>query len=319
MNSTILNSAILALFALVLVGAGHYATNVHQPRTLEQMQDKIKLAKLQQAQVEELLVEQAASAELAEDVLRKWKSRYKYIPQKLNTADVVLYLESLTSYGFEQFDVSLQGITNRGSHSYYTFKVNATASFDPFFRFIWHIENNREFYRIESLSISHKTLYKDNPQTERPRRLDMVTASFMLYAYFAGSEGISTTEKEELMPLPGEMLPRRSPAHNSFYPIVRTDLPPNDELLLDVEAGTLVSIIGNRAVFSWDERQYILGEGDRVYLGQIEKVDPLMSLVRVSLNKGGRVVSFDIRMEMEERYRQAEGDGIQMRAIDNDF
>ncbi|MBT8400581.1 MAG: hypothetical protein KJO98_08900 [Rhodothermia bacterium] len=316
MNSKFLNSAILTVFALVLIGAGHYATEVHQPRTLEQIQDKIKLAKLQRAQVEELLIEQAASAEAAEDVLRKWKARYKYIPNTLNTADVVLYLESLTRYGFEQFDVTLQGITNKGSHSYYTFKVNATAFLDPFYRFIWHIENNREFYRIESLSVSHKTLYKDNPNTEKLRRLDMVGASFMLHAYFAGSTGISTTEDEELMPLTEDLLPRKSPAHNSFYPIVRTDLPPNDELLLDAEAGTLVSIVGDRAIFSWDGRQYILGEGDRIYLGEIVKVDPMMSLVRVSLNKGGRIISFDIKMEMEDKYRQAEGEGIQVQPID---
>lgn len=315
MNSTFLNTAVLVAFAIVLIGAGHYVTEVHQPRTLEQIQDKIKLAKLQQAEVEQLLIEQASSAEAAEEVLRKWKARYKYLPETLNTAEMVLYLESLTSYGFEQFDVSLQGITNAGSHSYYTFKVNATAFFDSFFRFIWHIENNREFYRIESLSMSHKAVYKENPATERLRRMDMVSASFMLHAYFAGAEGVSAPDKE-LMPVPDSWLPRQSPAHNSFYPIVRTDLPPNDQNLLDLEKSTLVSIVGDRAVFDWEDRQYILGEGDAVYLGEIVKVDPKMALVRARLNKGGMVDMIDVRLDVGERFRQAGVEGVQVQPID---
>ena len=316
MNSTFLNSVLLAVFAVVLIGAGHYATEVHQPRTLEQIQDKIKLAKLQQAEVEQLLIEQAASADAAEQVLRKWKARYKYLPETLNTADMVLYLESLTSYGFEQFDVTLQGITNAGSHSYYTFKVNATAFFDSFYRFLWHIENNREFYRIENLSMNHQVVYKENPATERLRRMDMVAASFMLHAYFAGADGISIDEGEELMPVPDNMLPRRSAAHNSFYPLVRTDLPPNDQNLLDIEKATLVSIIGDRAVFDWEERQYILGEGDDVYLGTIVKVDPKMTLVRARLNKGGMIDMLDIRLDLGDRFRQAGVDGVQVQPID---
>jgi hypothetical protein len=316
MNSTFLNSVILTVFALVLVGAGHYATDVHQPRTLEQIEDQIKLARLQQAEVEQLLMEQAASAELAEDVLRKWKARYKYLPETLNTAEMVLYLESLTSYGFEQFDVSLAGVTNAGSHSYYTFKVQATAFFDSFYKFIWHIENNREFYRIERLNMSHKAVYKENRATERLRRMDMVTASFNLHAYFAGAEGISASD-EDLMPVPEELLPRKSAAHNSFYPIVRTDLPPNDENLLDLEKSVLVSIIGDRAIFDWEDRQYILAEGDRIYLGQIVKVDPKMALVRARLNKGGMVDMIDVRLDVGERYRQAGVDGVQVQPIDD--
>jgi hypothetical protein len=316
MNSTFLNSVILAVFAFMLIGAGYYATEVHQPRTLEQIQDKIKLARLQQAEVEQLLIEQAASAGAAEQVLRKWKARYKYLPETLNTAEMVLYLESLTSYGFEQFDVALQGVTNAGSHSYYTFRVNATAFFDSFYRFLWHIENNREFYRVEKLTMSHKAVYKENPATERLRRMDMVAASFMLHAYFAGDEGISVDEDEELMPVPDNMLPRRSAAHNSFYPLVRTDLPPNDENLLNIEAAELISIIGDRAVFDWEGRQYILGEGDKIYLGTIEKVDPKMALVRARLNKGGMIDVVDVRLDLGERFRQAGVEGVQVQPID---
>ncbi len=315
MNTSIINSLILVVFAAFLIGAGHYVTDVHQPRKLQEIEDKITLAKLQQAQVSQLLVEQAESAELAEEGLRKWRARYKSIPVKLNTADMVLYLEGLTSYGFEQFDVQLQGITNAGDFSYYTFQVHATAFFDPLFRFIWHIENNREFYRIDDLKMSHTTIYKDNTETGLPRRLDMVRSSFKLHAYFAAREGISA-EDDDLVPIPDNMLPRRSPAHNSFYPIVRTDLPPNDEQLLDIENSTLLSIVGDRAIFLWDGRQYIVSEGDRVYLGDILKIDPKMALVRVRLNKGGKSAVFDVKLEVQERFRQGQGGELQVQPID---
>ena len=144
----------------------------------------------------------------------------------------------------------------------------------------------------------------------------MVAASFMLHAYFAGTEGISVDEDEELMDVPDKMLPRRKAAHNSFYPLVRTDLPPNDENLLDIEKSTLVSIIGDRAVFDWEDRQYILAEGDAVYLGSIIKVDPKMAMVRARLNKGGMVDMVDVRLDLGERYRQAGVEGVQVQPID---
>jgi len=296
---SLFNSLLLLLCLLVFGGAGYYLTEVRQPNELQKIDDTIQLAKLEQAAVTDLLVEQASSKEMAEASLAQWKSRYKEIPATLNTADMVLYLENLTSSGFEQFDIDLAGVTNARDFSYYTFKVKALSTFDQMYRFVWHVENNRAFYRINDLKVSHKTIYKENAETGLPKRYDMVEFSFTLDAYFNAKNGIAAG-KDELMPVPSKLLPRQSASHNSFYPLVRTDLPTNDEMLLDVDKATLVSVVGDRAIFESGDYSYIVGEGDRIYLGTVKSIDPRTATVRVELNKGGQIFTVDLTLDLNE-------------------
>jgi hypothetical protein len=298
----------------VVVAAGHYLTSVQQPAKLQKIEDTIKLASLQKVEVSQLLVEQSASQELASQSLAKWKTRYKEIPTDLNTADMILYLEDLTATGFERFDIDLAGNTAGADFSYYTFKVNATAYFSSMYHFVWHIENNREFYRIRDLKVGYKAVYKENVATDRPRRHDMVDFSFELDAYYAGNVGMSAAG-DSLLPVPRNLLPTHDPSHNSFFPIVRTDLPPNDEMLLDVEASELISIVGRRAIFDSGGFQYVVEEGDRIYLGSVLAIDPNTAKVRVQLDKGGNVMRFDIDLQVEQ-LQNARQPGVVVQPLD---
>lgn len=311
----------LALTSLVLlatagIGAtSYYATDVRQDRALEHIEQRRTLARLQSRQADSLLVVQATSAEAAADALTRWKARYKYIPHTLNTADMVEYLESLSRNGFEQFDLFLGTKTVGADFSTYSWKVSGTAFFSDFYHLVWHLENNRAFYRIRDLNVRHVNVFKQNRRTNVERRLDMVAFDFTLDAYFDGIEGISAPE-DDLQPIPLAILQDHRPADGSFTPLVRTDLPPNDEQLLDTENATLLAITGSQAIFADKFGRHIVLEGDRVYLGEVVLVDPVNSFVRVRLNKGDRVETVNIRVGGEDRYRQALGDGVQLHPID---
>ena len=294
-----IQNTLILLFCVVLLGAGgHYLTNVKQPEALQKIDDTIQLAKLEQAEVSKLLVDHASSRAAAEASLAKWNSRYKEIPAAMNTADMVLYLESLTASGFDQFDIDLAGQTDTPDFSYYTFKVKALSTFTQMYHFVWHIENNREFYRINDLKVTHRTVYKDNSATKIPKRYDVVDFSFNLDAYFNAKYGIAASE-DELIAVPQELLPKHDPTHNSFYPLIRTDLPPNDELLLDIEKATLVSVVGDRAIFEGEKYSHIVAAGDRIYLGKVIQVDSRTATVIVEQNKGGRTFTIDLHLEVE--------------------
>lgn len=314
MRSTF-NSLILFTCVLLLGALGYYLTDVRQTNALQKIDDTIQLAKLEQAEVSKLLVIHASSRSLAEASLTRWKSRYKEIPSSMNTADMVLYLENLTATGFDRFDIDLVGVTNTPDFSYYTFKVKALATFTQMYHFVWHIENNREFYRIKDLKVTHKTVYKENSRTQIPKRYDMVDFSFNLDAYFNAKYGIAASE-EELIAVPRDLLPKHNPSHNSFYPLVRTDLPPNDELLLDIEKAILVSVVGDRAIFESDDYSHIVTVGDRIYLGKVLAVDPRTAIVRVQLNKGGRIFTIDLRLDVEV-IDLARRSGVEVRPTDN--
>lgn len=307
-NSTV-NTILLAIVTLLVAGTGFYLTRVEQPEEIQEIEHRKKLARLQRAEVSQLLAEEAASQEMADQAVRKWQARYKFIPAKLSTPDIVVYLEGLTSRGFETFDIELADVKTQPDFSIYRFKINGTAFFKYLYHFVWHLENNREFYRVGDLQMRHTNVFKENPETGLRKRLDMVSFSMTLDAYFNGAEGLSASSPDSLMPVPELLLPAHYPTENSFYPVVRTDLPPNDEQLLNMEEATLVSLLGDRAVLDDSNGRHILREGDKVYLGQIVKIDPVKSLVRASLNKGGVTEIVDVVMESAKpAYEQAKGE-----------
>lgn len=311
----------LALFLIVLLtaGFGFYLTEVRQPAELKRMDDTEKVARLQQAEASRLLAEQSVTQEQAEEAVRKWEARYKYIPEKLETPDIVQYLEDHTRQGFEAFNVHLEGVTKKPDFSYYTFRVEGTAAYSRLYHFVWHIENNRTFYHLRDLNMQHTDVFDENPRTGEQRRKDMVKFSFKLDAYFAGVEGLSASE-DELMPIPFSLLPTSAPAHNSFYPMVRAELPPNDQLLVDVEQARLVSIADGAAVFEDERGQHILRAGDAVYLGTITHVDPRQAAVRAALNKGGVADTIEVRIDdaTQEPFRQAQGGAKSLTALDSE-
>ena len=305
-NSTV-STLLLLLLTGLLAGAGYYTTEVRQPAELQRIDDSEKAARLRVAEVEQLLVEEAATEEMADAAVRKWRARYKYIPEEMKTPDIVEYLESHTTRGFDAFNINLEGVKTTPDFKYYTFSVEGTAYYANLYHFIWHIENNREFYQVRDLSMTHTDVFDENERTGAQRRKDMVKFSLKLDAYFAGVEGLSAA-KDELMPVPAQMLPASTPAHNSFYPVVRAELEPNDELLVNVEEAELVSVAGTRAMFEDERGQHMLSEGDAVYLGQIVKVDPARASVRASLNKGGIVAVVDVELDTgQDSFRQARG------------
>lgn len=309
MVSRFLNTIVVLVIAVVVTGAGYYVTGVRQQAEFQRIEDAKKLQELQYAEVEELLAMEAVSEEAADKIVRKWRARYKYIPETMLTPDIVQYLESLTQSGFEAFNISLVGITSRApDYQYYTFDVEGTALYTSLYDFVWHIENNREFYRINDLSVDYTPVMDTNPETGNQKRLDMVRFSLVLDAYFEGAEGLSAN-REELVPVPGELLPARAPAVNTFLPLVRMDLPPNDRNLPEFEGARLLSIAGSTFVMEDKFGKHTLAAGDSVYLGTVTLVDPVNVRVQARLNKGGIIETVELKLEVEQQpYEQAKGD-----------
>jgi len=295
MNHSIVITLLLVVSSALVGVVSYYSTDVRQAGHIERIHEQRRVAELTHARVDELLVMQSASSELAESALASWNSRYKYIPATLNTADMVEYVERLTRVGFEQFDLTLAGSTDHADYSTHRYNVTGTATFSALYDLVWHLENNREFYRVSDLAARHVNVFKRNRATDRDRRIDMVAFTFTLDAYHSRLEGISAPD-EGLRPIPLAILQDHNPAGNTFIPLVRTDLPPNDEMLVDVEQAKLISILGQQAVFEDQHGRHVLLEGDRVYLGAVQTVDPVNAFVRVHLNKGDRVETLNLRV-----------------------
>lgn len=313
---------ILLLILLILVsGFGYYYTEVKQEEELEHIEKQHKLARMRYAEVEALLVEESASADQADQTLRKWQARYKYVPEVMKTPDIVQYIESLTERGFEHLGISLSGVTNTADLSYYTFDVRGTAYYDDVYDLVWHLENNREFYRIRNLKLQHTNVFDGD---SGKRRRDMVEFSFSMDAYFAGVEGLSGSE-EELLDVPDVLLPIHEPPHNSFYPLVRTRTSGGGgggggagSNLLDVRKAKLISLTSERALFRDDRGLHVVQIGDEVRYGKIVRLDPIRMAIRAELTINGATEQVEVRLGSDrDQAEQAKGPSTLVPATDD--
>ncbi len=321
------NIIILATCWLLVTGAGVYVTYFEQPKEVERLEKAEKLARLRQAEVTALLAEETSSTAMAQEIITKWRARYKIIPEALKTPDIVGYLNRLTAVGFKNFDVKFSSNQSGQDFGTYTFKASGRAYYTSLYKFIWEVENNRNFYRVRNLALDQIDLVSENKETGKNELQVLVSFKMDIDAYYGGvtglsagdeglvglfeSDGLPITQADgaERPPVPSYVLPEMKPITNPFYPLILNAIPPNTYDLLEVENAVLVSIVGeNKAVFLEDGDYVTLGLGDPVYLGQITLIDPTEGRVLARLNRGGIIDEVEMLLQTGERFRQAEGD-----------
>ena len=318
-----INTWLMAICWLVVSGLGVYFTFLKQPQELEHLKKAEQVAQLKEAELASLATEEASLSQMSEDVARKWRARYKVIPEQLTTAEVVGYLNELTTSGFKNFDVALGGRQQTADYSYYVFNISGRAYYNSLYQLIWELENNRNFYRLHNLSLDQIDLVTPDKELGTERLQVMVSFSGRLEAYFNGIEGASAPEaldsrlfenagvpvarQDDLPPVPLDLLPDVKPVTNPFFPVIMDQIPPNTYNLVEVETAELISIVGEKAVFRDDTGLRTVALGEEVYLGRLTEVDPANGRIVARLNKGGIFDEVVRELETVEPYRHAQG------------
>lgn len=315
------NIVALGLCFALVAGGGIWLTFFEQPEEMDRLKKAEQLAKSKQAEMEGLMLEVTASEAEVDQVMRRWRARYKVIPSDLVSEEVISYLNSKTRTGFNPFDIVFREMISGSSFNKYIFEVTGRGNFNKLYDLIWSVENERRFYRINSLELSHFDLISTDPDTNRDKLQILVSFSFIIEAYFGGSAGLSATDDIEgafsedglasplpdLSQLPPGVLPTRRTALNPFLPLILDNIPPNSLGLPELDQADLISIVGGEAVFETKDGFISLAVGDDVYLGQITEIDPREGVVRARLNKGGIIDEIEIHLDTEAQFRQAQG------------
>ncbi len=307
-NNIVLTVALVAA-AFLVGGASYYVTDVKQKAELHTLENAREVAAMNVQRVEQLLVAEASNSQAAGGALSRWHARYKYIPGDLNTADIVEYLEGLTRGGFEQFDLMLAGNVTGPDFSTYTFNVEGMGTYHALYQLVWHLENNREFYRINDLRMEEMHVIQPSPDGSETER-DLVRFTFSLDVYYGGLPGISAPA-DSLRPIPEGVLPEYTPERDIFRPLVRVPrevatagegdpaatapgatpgtpgaTPAAEMQGLNVETARLAFILGNRAFFDDDRGRHIVEVGDPVRGGEILAIDAPGGTVRARITVG---------------------------------
>jgi len=324
MTNVVQNIIVLSVCWLLVTGAGVYVTYFDQPEELERLHKVEKVARLKQAEVTSLLAEETNTKQRAEEIVRRWRARYKVIPSKLDDEEIVAYFNRLSKVGFKNFDITFEKQGHHKDFSTFSYQIVGRGYFKSLYEAIWKLENNRNFYRVRDLKLNHIDLVTPDQNDGRPELQVMVSFSMGVDAYFGGAKGLSASSVVEqlyeegylpssptsnLPPVPASVLPDPDPAVNPFFPIIMDMIPPNSDNLVNIEEAKLISIVGGQAIFQWKGDFYPLDVGGRVYLGQIVQIDPMKDQVVARLNKGGIIDEVEMHLQTGDRYRQAIGPG----------
>ena len=282
---------ILVILVLIVLGSGLY-TYVIQQGDIDDKKSKIKELNLDAYNtadlVEQLNALKARSAELDSILnLRKFN-----IPVSLPQSRFYDFVNKI-SFGFSPHSyVNIEYIDTKqaGEFMYYKYDLSGVAFFNDLYKLIYAIEQSKELKKI--LMVSFNDFVKVDDE-KNPFYLVNYKISAAVY-YASNADFASKVIKENRL--------TPNPIYDVFYPLIRNEIPPNTDNLLDVQNATLLALIPDGAFIADGQgTTYLLWEGDQVYLGYLTEIDFDNNTVRFILNKGGIIDKVDLTLEKENK------------------
>ncbi len=212
------------------------------------------------------------------------------IPQNLSTLKFFDFINLISTKLSSDAKFNIEYIDTRPEKDFYLhqYKLIGVGSFNDVYQLVYAIEQSKELKKVKNLNLSNYVLAQEG-------KLPKFLVNFQITAavYFSMDNRFAVSEYKE-----NNLNARK--LYDVFYPLIRTEIPPNLEGLLDVQGARLLAIVPEGA-FLTDIKgnSYLLMEGDEVYLGYLTKIDTKNYKVRFILNKGGIVETIDLQLEKE--------------------
>lgn len=282
---------ILVIFMVILMSAGFYSL-VIQKSKIKDKEKKIKDLKLFQLDTEaltrQLLSFQKRVAEL-DSVLANRKYN---IPYKFSQAGFFDFVNQV-SYSFSNnsfVNVEFEENESGPNFNTYDYSVSGTAEFGDLNRLIYAVEESKQLKKISEMELANNVkVDKDGT----PHFL--VNYKFKVKVYYSLSDRFFVKDIKENSLVP-------NPAYDFFFPLIRNEIPPNIDHLLDVQTAQLLALIPDGAFLSdASGNTYLLWEGDQVYLGFLTNIDYQNSTVNFVLNKGGIIENVSLKLGKEKK------------------
>lgn len=286
-RKTLSTLLLLGIFILIaIVGSGY--TYYYQDGIIKDSNKELKNLKISAQNTEELKM-QLADLKLRVVELDSILAMRKYIiPVKIAQSEFFKFVNKINSQFSENSFVNVEylGDGKAGEFSVYNYKLAGTAEFNDLFRLVYSIEQSKELKKVVNGSLTNFVEVDDDgfPHYLVNYNLEVVVL------YSDNDMFASANYKENRL--------NTNSLYNIFYPLIREEIPPNKDHLLDVQTAQLLALIPDGAYLSdASGKTQLLWEGDEVYLGYLTKIDYTTSEVKFILNKGGVIEKITLKLE----------------------
>ena len=295
MDRKIKNTIILIVLLLLIIVVGSVFTFFMQKGEIDSRKKRINELNLNaqnaystQELIAQLNTLKRRAAELDSILaLRKFN-----IPVNLPQSQFFNFINKV-SFNFapeSNINIEYKTIEQFQHYKYYKYRLFGTAFYNDVYKMIYAIEQSKELKKI--LSTSFDNFVKVN---EEGIPQYFVTYNIECAVYYSDNDRYASSVSKENRLIP-------NPIYDVFYPLIRNEILPNIDGLLDVQSAQLLAIIPEGA-FLVDSKgtTYLLWEGDKVYLGYLTEIDYNSNVVHFVLNKGGIIEKLTLTLEKKEQ------------------
>ncbi|RKY98272.1 MAG: hypothetical protein DRQ13_03725 [Ignavibacteriae bacterium] len=218
------------------------------------------------------------------------QSRKFNIPKDLSSIKFYNFMNNVLSNFSEhtQVNIEYQKREQARDFFFYEYKLTGSGFYNEVFRLIYSIEQSKELKKITTLSVGNMIKTDDEGIP-----LFLVNFEMNAQVYFSND---SRFAPEVLV----ENDLRTGPIYDAFYPLIRNEIPPNIDELLDVQGSKLLALIPEGAfIADTHGNTYLVWEGEQVYLGYLTQIDYEENTVSFILNKGGIIEKITLELDRE--------------------
>ena len=287
MNKKLISTlSVLALLIIILVAGGIYIF-VLQRGDLSERQEK--LAELNKNVYDPVELEnryqelQRKSAEL-DSILANRKFN---IPQNISSIKFFNFINKIVADFPKETTVNVEYVRQAPDKEFFfhEYKLTGGGNYNDVYKMIYAIEQSKELKKIGKLTFTNLV------KTDDEIPLFLVNFELITQVYYSSDNRFAPTEFVENNLYTG-------PIYDAFYPLIRNEIPPNVDNLLDVQGARLLALIPEGAFVADNKgNTYLVWEGEQVYLGYLTKIDYDNNTVSFILNKGGIIEQVTLQLD----------------------
>jgi len=281
--------ALLGLLLLIVLVVGTYIF-MFQRSDLNEKQEKLKELNANSydpAELAERYEKLRVRSAVLDSVLQ---SRKFNIPKDLSSIKFYNFMNNVVSNFSEHTEINIEFLKRERAKEffYYEYKLSGSGFYNEIFKLIYSIEQSKELKKIINLTMGNMIKTDDEGIP-----LFLVSFEMNTQVYFSNDNRFAPEVFIE-----NDL--RTGPIYDAFYPLIRNEIPPNIDELLDVQGSKLLALIPEGAfIADTHGNTYLIWEGEQVYLGYLTKIDYEANTVSFILNKGGIIERITLELERE--------------------
>ena len=287
MNKKLISTlSVLALLIIILVAGGIYIFII-QRGDLSARQEKLdELNKnvYDPVELDDRYQElEKRSAEL-DSILA---NREFNIPKDISSIKFYNFINNIVANFPKETTVNVEYLRQAPDKEFFfhEYKLTGGGNYNDVYKMVYAIEQSKELKKISKLSFTNLV------KTDEEVPLFLVNFELVAQVYYSSDNRFAPAEYVENNLATG-------PIYDAFYPLIRNEIPPNIDNLLDVQGARLLALIPEGAFVADNSgNTYLVWEGEQVYLGYLTKIDYDNNTVSFILNKGGIIEQVTLELD----------------------